>query len=137
MIGQLIFGLNSAKVFISNDYELELVCRKTGLSIDDIKNKVEVLVVTKGPEGSIIYKGGDVYEIPPAKPENDSDPTGAGDAYRAGFLKGLIEKYEIEKTGKLAGLVSVYTVEKYGTQTHKFNWEELKNRYKENFNEEL
>jgi len=133
----LILGISGAKVFISNDYELELVLNKTGFSLDDIKNRVELLVTTKGPKGSLIYKNKKIYSIPPAKPENDSDPTGAGDAYRAGLIKGLVENQPIEKIGRLAGLISVYTVEKYGTQTHKFDWRKLQKRYKENFNEEL
>ncbi len=133
----LVLGISGAKVFISNDYELELVLNKTGLSLDDIRDKVELLITTKGPEGSLIYKDKKVYSIPPAKPENDSDPTGAGDAYRAGLIKGLVENHSIEKVGRLSGLISVYTVEKYGTQTHKFNWDGLRKRYKENFGEEL
>lgn len=74
---------------------------------------------------------------PSAKPKNTSDPTGAGDAYRAGLIKGLIENYSLEKAGRLAGLVAVYAVEKYGTQTHKFNWSQLKARYRQNFKDSL
>jgi sugar/nucleoside kinase (ribokinase family) len=77
------------------------------------------------------------FVIPPAKPEKVSDPTGAGDAFRAGFIKGLIMDYPIEKIGKLASTVAVYTVEKYGTQTHRFNWNSVKERYYKNFKEKL
>jgi len=133
----LILGISAAQIFISNDYELELVLNKTGFTIDDIKTKVKLLITTRGPQGSLIYKNKKTFKIPPAKPKNDNDPTGAGDAYRAGLLKGLVENLTIEKIGRLAGLVSIYTVEKYGTQTHHFSWLALKRRYKENFAEEL
>lgn len=103
----------------------------------NLEKMLEILVITKGAEGSIIYNNGKKIIIPPARPKNVCDPTGAGDAYRAGFIKGLVESWPLEKTGRLAGLVSVYTVEKYGTQTHTFNWDELAARYRENFGEEL
>ena len=98
---------------------------------------MEILVITKGAKGSEIHSHGKIIRIPSAKPKNTSDPTGAGDAYRAGLIKGLIENWPLEKTGRLAGLVAVYTVEKYGTQTHKFTWYGLRKRYRENFREEL
>ena len=97
----------------------------------------EILVITKGDKGSEIHNEGKIIKIPPAKPKNTSDPTGAGDAYRAGLIKGLAEGWPLEKTGRLAVLVAVYTVEKYGTQTHKFTWYGLRKRYRENFREEL
>ena len=103
-----------------------------GIGARNLAKMVEILVITKGAEGSEIYKNGQKIIIPPAKPKNTSDPTGAGDAYRAGFIKGLINGWTLEKTGRLAGLISVYTVEKYGTQTHSFSIEELEKRYEEN-----
>ena len=133
----LLAGVLGAKVFISNDYELDLLLKKTGLTKDKLRKKVEIIVTTKGEKGSVITAGSRKYIIPIAKPKNTSDPTVAGDAYRAGFIKGLVAGYPIPKVGRLAAVVSVYTVEKYGTQTHKFTWSDITKRYYQNFKERL
>ncbi|MBI2552462.1 carbohydrate kinase family protein [Candidatus Uhrbacteria bacterium] len=135
-------GIAGAKVFISNDYELAMVLKKTGWGKAEVLKRVEVLVTTLGEKGSVIewkMENGKwkMYRIPPAKPKNTSDPTGAGDAYRAGFIKGLLMGLPYDKVGKLASTVAVYTVEKYGTQTHWFSWKGLMQRYKENYKERL
>lgn len=130
-------GIEGSMTFISNDYELSLVMKKTGWSESDIMERAKILVTTLGEKGSVIKTKKEKLEILSAKPENISDPTGAGDAFRAGFIKGLINKWPLDKCGKLASIISVYTVEKYGTQTHKFSWEDIKARYKINFNEDL
>lgn len=130
-------GIEGARVFISNDYELSLVMKKTGWNESDIMERAKILVTTLGEKGSVIKTQKEKLEILPAKPESVSDPTGAGDAYRAGFIKGLINKWPLEKCGKLASIISAYTVETYGTQTHKFGWEDIKARYKNNFREEI
>lgn len=128
-------GIKGSKALISNDYELSLVMKKTDWSEKQILGNTEVLVTTLGEKGSRIKTKETSYEIPAAKPKNTSDPTGAGDAYRAGFIKGLIKKWPLEIAGRFASVVSCYTVEKYGTQTHKFNFQEVIKRYKENFGE--
>ena len=122
-----------AKILIVNDYELSLILQKTGLSKADIIKQVEILITTFGEKGSLIERGAKKFEIPAAKPKNISDPTGAGDAYRAGLIKGLLLGWPLDKVGRLAATVAAYTVEKYGTQTHAFSWESLQQRYKQNF----
>jgi len=134
---ELTQGISGAKVFISNDYELSLVTQKTGLDENDIINQVEILVTTLGEKGSVIKTKTEKYEIPVAKPKAVKDPTGAGDAYRSGFVKGLIAGLPLAKCGRLAAVVSAYTVETYGTQTHKFTMEDARRRYKQNFRENL
>ncbi len=126
-----------AKVLIGNDYEIQLILNKLHLSRRELENQVKILIITKGKKGSEIFTEGRRIKIPPAQPKNTSDPTGAGDAYRAGLIKGLAAGWPLEKTGRLAGLIAVYTVEKYGTQTHRFSLKELGRRYKSNFGEEL
>lgn len=133
----LISGITGAKAFISNDYELALVQKKTGMKLQNMLKKVEMIITTKGEKGSEVATKNKTYKIPPAKPVNTSDPTGAGDAYRAGFIKGLLAGYDIPKAGRLAAVVSVYTVEKYGTQTHSFTWQDIKKRYFRNFKEKI
>lgn len=129
--------INGAKTFISNDYELSLVMKKTGWDEDKILKNAEILITTLGAKGSRIKTKNKVYKIDSAKPKSTSDPTGAGDAYRAGFIKGIIEGWPLDVAGRFAGVVACYTVEKYGTQTHKFNFEKAAKRYRENFGEDL
>lgn len=129
--------IGGAKVFISNDYELSLVMEKTGWKEYDILRKVEILVTTLGEKGSVIKTKKETFQIPPAKPKTVKDPTGAGDAYRAGFIKGLIMRYSLEKAGRLGSIVSAYAVEKYGTQNHKFSWKNIEKKYRENFKDKL
>ncbi|PIR92547.1 carbohydrate kinase family protein [Candidatus Falkowbacteria bacterium CG10_big_fil_rev_8_21_14_0_10_44_15] len=133
----LRFGIKGAKMLISNDYELSLLMKKTGWSEEKILENAEALVTTLGEKGSQIKTKDAGYSIPPAKPKNTIDPTGAGDAYRAGFIKGLVSGWPLEIAGRFAGVVAVYTVEQYGTQTHQFNFAEAAERYRENFKEEL
>ena len=135
--GELKLATSGAKALIGNDYEIELVLNKLKTSRPEFKKMVEILVITKGRFGSEIYCDNKKIVIPPAKPKEVLDPTGAGDAYRAGFLKGLAQGWPLEKIGRLASLVAVYTVEKYGRQRHRFSWKELEKRYKENFREKL
>ena len=132
-VDALRYGIKGAKIFISNDYELSLVMKKTGWSEDEIKDKVEILVTTLGEKGSVIKTKNKIYNIPPAQVKNIVDPTGAGDAYRAGFIKGFIENWSFEKIGRFAGVVAAHAIEKHGTQAHQFNLELIKNRYEENF----
>jgi adenosine kinase len=134
---QLKQAILGSKILIGNDYEINLISKKTGWKNGDLAKKTEILVTTLGEKGSIIKQGDKVCKIPPAKPKNTSDPTGAGDAYRAGLIYGLLKNWPLPKVGRLAGLVSVYTVEKYGTQTHQFTLKELGKRYWLNFKEKL
>ncbi len=133
----LKIATKGAKILIGNDYEIQLIINKLKINQVKLKEMVEILVITKGSKGSEIYNNGGKIIIPPAKPKEVKDPTGAGDAYRAGFIKGLNMNWPLEKTGRFAGLVAVYAVENYGTQAHRFSWEELEERYLENFSYNL
>jgi len=135
--GELKSAVTGAKVLVGNDYEIQLILNRLKLKLSQLVKLVEILIITKGERGSEIYQQSKKIKIPPAKPKNTFDPTGAGDAYRAGLIKGLIKNWPLEKVGRLAGLVAVYTVEKYGTQTHRFSWKGLGGRYRENFGEKL
>ena len=130
---ELQFCIKGAKMLIGNDYEIQLILNRLKISLSRLKDIVEILVITKGAAGSEIYSSGGKIIIPPAKPKNTADPTGAGDAYRAGFIKGLALGLALEKCGRLAAVTAVYTVEKYGTQTHRFTWKELEKRYRKNY----
>jgi adenosine kinase len=129
--------VHGAKVLITNDYELDLVKKKTGFSEEQIMEIVEILVTTKGDKGSIIKTKKETIEIPIIKTDKVLDPTGAGDAYRAGFIYGLLYNKDLETCGKLGALTAVYAVEQYGTQNHKYTVEEFNKRFKDNFNHEI
>jgi len=126
-----------SSILIGNDYEIELLQRKTKLTKKDILKGKKILITTLGAKGSLIEKEDKQFKIPAAKPKNTSDPTGAGDAYRAGFVAGYVKGLPLSICGRMGSVAAVYTVEKYGTQTHKFSLKEFKNRYKENFGESL
>ena len=130
-------GIEGARVVISNDYELAMITKATGYTVEDILAHADILVTTLGEKGSVIRTKDTLIEIPPAKPENENNPTGAGDAYRAGFVHSLLKGWPLEVAGRLGGLVSVYTVESQGTQTHTLTLDSLRARYKENFTSEL
>lgn len=134
---QLKKAITGSEVLIGNDYEISLISKKTGWSEKTLAIKAKLLVITLGEKGSVMISSGKKNVIPAAKPTKVLDPTGAGDAYRAGLIKGLNAKWPLAKVGRFAGLVSVYTVEKFGTQTHRFKLNDLAKRYKQNFKESL
>jgi len=116
-----------------NDYEAQLMRERTGLSPEELARKVEALIITKGASGSLIYTGGECLEIPSAKPNAAFDPTGCGDAYRAGLIYGLLQGLDWPTTGRIASLMGAIKVETYGTQNHSFTLAGFKERYHENF----
>ena len=122
---------------MANDYEIALLKEKTGLSEQDLLSQVKILITTLGEKGSIVQKNSEKHEIRPAKPKEVLDPTGAGDAYRSGFLAGLSRGLDLKTCGQMGSIASCYAIEKYGTTNHKFTIEEFKERYKENFGQEL
>lgn len=130
---ELSQGVLGAKIAIFNEYEFEMMVKKTGLSTEDILNKIEILVVTLGEKGSVLRTKTERVHVPAAKPYKVVDPTGAGDAYRAGLLKGYFENAGLEKMGQYASITSVYAVENKGATEHSYTLEEFYNRYKDNF----
>lgn len=129
-------GIEGAKIVIGNDYEIALINSRLQLKSSNM-DKDKIWVTTLGEKGSTIEYEGKKYIIPPAKPEGVLDPTGAGDAWRAGFLAGFVRGLPLEICGRMGSIAAVYTVEKYGTQTHKFKLSDFKKRYRENFKQEL
>jgi adenosine kinase len=118
-----------------NDYEWGLVQQKTGLTQARITDKVKALIVTRGAEGSVIHTKDRTWTIPSAKPQAVVDPTGCGDAYRAGLIHGLLHGVGWEATGRLASLMGAIKIESRGPQNYDFTRPELLRRYRENFGE--
>jgi len=122
-----------ALALIVNDYEQEMFCQKTGLDEGGLKDLVQALIVTKGEEGSELIGPGERESIPAAKPRQVKDPTGAGDAYRAGLLKGLILGLPWASAALLGATLASFAVEKAGTQEHRLSQEDFWQRYRDNF----
>jgi len=108
-----------------NDYEAKLLSERTGLSIAAIAERVDALVVTMGAEGSVIHAGGSTYSIPPVKPSGMVDPTGCGDAYRAGLLYGIVHDWDWQRTGQLASLLGSLKIASRGGQNHAVSRERI------------
>lgn len=130
---ELIKFLDQATWATLNDYESELMQERTGLSLEQMAERVEALIITLGGQGSKVYTQGQCIEIPAARTKEVLDPTGCGDAYRAGLLYGLMNDYDWEITGRIASLLGAIKIEHHGTQNHLFTMDQLKDRYRENF----
>lgn len=120
-----------------NDYESQMLQDKTGLDLKALAAKVEALIITKGAEGSEVHTNGEVINIAPAKAQSTQDPTGCGDAYRAGLLFGLMNELDWKTTAQLAGLLGAIKIAHLGTQNHQFDLSEIERLYKENYGESL
>lgn len=116
-----------------NDYEAQLFQDRTGLSPAEIAEHVEALIITRGGEGSHIYTDGKRIDIPCAKAEKLADPTGCGDAYRAGLIHGIMHGKDWETTGRIASLLGAIKIEQHGTQNHEFSIDEFTDRFETNF----
>ncbi len=130
---ELLHFLEIANYATFNDYESELVQERTGLTLEQIAEKVDALIITMGANGSKIYTQGKCLEIPSAVPKQVLDPTGCGDAYRAGLLFGLINDYDWEVSGRIASLLGAIKIEHHGTQNHVFTLAEFRERYQDSF----
>lgn len=126
-----------AQILIGNDYEISLMAKKLSLSENKLLSSVPIAIVTLGAKGSAIYSKGHRYDILTAKPKAIVDPTGAGDAYRGGFLAGYLRGLDLQTCGQMGAVAAAYTVELYGTVTHKFTTVQFEKRYKKNFGKRL
>ena len=116
-----------------NDYEAQLLEDRTGKSAHELAEMVDALIITRGSEGSHIYTLNHRYEIPSATVEAINDPTGCGDAYRAGLLYGLLNGLDWPTTGRIASLMGAIKIETHGTQNHSFTMDEFRQRYETSF----
>jgi len=130
---QLIDFINKATYVTTNDYEIELLMDRTGLALEDIAGRLEALIVTRGEKGSEIYTKGTRIDIPAVQAEAVLDPTGCGDAYRAGLLYGLTNELGWETTGRLASLLGAIKIAHKGAQNHVLTKEEIADRFEAAF----
>ncbi|MEQ1534026.1 MAG: carbohydrate kinase family protein [Sideroxydans sp.] len=130
---ELLAFIEQATYVTVNDYEAKLLQDKTGKTLDEIAKRVKALIVTLGPDGSLIYADGKQIAIPTPKPKAIVDPTGCGDAYRAGLLHGIQKGWDWETTGRLASLMGSLKIANRGGQNHRYTRMELAELYKEHF----
>lgn len=134
---ELMGFVDQADYVTVNDYEAQLLQDKTGESLESLAKRVKGLVVTLGAKGSLIYADGRQFEIPCGKPDQVVDPTGCGDAYRAGLLYGLAHGLDWDLTGRLASLLGAVKIAHRGGQNHHFTRDEIAARFKQSFNTAL
>lgn len=127
--------LNGSHMLLTNDYELELVMKITGIDKKGLLGMTKTIITTLGGDGSMISTVDGDTVIPAARVAEIVDPTGAGDAYRAGLLKGLVMDKDMETSARMGAVAATYAIEKYGTQEHSFTYNDFVERYRSNFGE--
>lgn len=134
---ELMDFIGKADYVTVNDYEAKMLQDKTGKTAEEIAKQVRALIVTLGSEGSLIYSGGKEIRIPSVEPEAVVDPTGCGDAYRAGLLYGISNGLDLEMSGRLASLLGSIKIAQRGGQNHELPMEEIRIRYRNAFGSDL
>ncbi len=124
----LIHCIEGSMIMVSNDYELELIMSKTGLDKKELLQRTNTIITTLGELGSRVCTSDCEINIPAVKPNKVVDPTGAGDAYRAGLLEGLIQGRDIEQSAKMGSVCASFAVECYGTQEYYFSLKDFNER---------
>lgn len=130
---ELLDFINKADYIAVNDYEGEMLQDRTGHRLESLANNAKALIITLGAQGSIIYADGKKFEIPCVKPKQIVDPTGCGDAYRAGLLYGIVNNFDWQTTGQLGSLMGSLKIAQRGGQNHQFSRDEIGQYYFESF----
>jgi adenosine kinase len=134
---ELLAFVAQASYLAVNDYEGRMLEERSGLKLEELAAKLKALVLTRGAEGSVIYADGKRLDIPCAKAAAVVDPTGCGDAYRAGLLYGIASGFDWQKTGRLASLMGAIKVASRGGQNHSAGRDEIRRLYRQNFGSDL
>jgi adenosine kinase len=130
---QLAEGISGAFMVIVNDYEFELLRQKTGLSEDDIRRQVQVLVITRGEHGCTVLSADGRVDVPAVPPTRIADPTGVGDAFRGGFMKGLAAGATYDVCARMGSVAATYALEYLGGTSHAYTLAEFNARYAQHF----
>lgn len=134
---ELLLMIGQADYIIGNDYEMKLIQDKTGWDTKELLNHAKAVIVTLGERGSTIITKEETVTIDSCPVSSVEDPTGAGDAYRAGFFTAFTQGLDWKTCGQTGAVAAAYAIEHYGTQNHTFTKEEFSQRYKETYNQEL
>jgi adenosine kinase len=132
---ELARDMEGAHFLFCNDYEFGLISKKTGWSLDQILERVNILVITRGKDGADLYVSGDTVHIPVVPPDEIVDPTGVGDAFRGGFLAGYNRGFNWKLCGEMGSLAAVYCLEQNGPQSHAYTREEFVTRFRKHFDD--
>jgi adenosine kinase len=135
--GELLAFVEQASYLAVNDYEGRMLEERTGRKLEDLAPGLKALILTRGAAGSVIYANGQRIDIPCVEADAVIDPTGCGDAYRAGLLYGIASGFDWHKTGRLASLMGAIKVASRGGQNHAANRDEIRRRYRDNFGSDL
>ena len=130
---ELADGLAGAEVVICNDYEFELIQKKTGLTEADILTRANRLVVTRGEHGSSVITSAGRLDVPAVTPHRIADPTGVGDAYRGGFMAGMAQGADDRACAQIGSVAAAYVLEHLGGQSHAYTRAEFRHRYEQHF----
>ena len=133
---ELARDMEGAHFLFCNDYEFGLISKKTGWSLDQILERVNILVITRGKDGADLHAGDDTVHIPVVPPDTIVDPTGVGDAFRGGFLAGYSRGFEWQLCGQIGSLAAIYVLEQNGTQNHGYTCDEFVTRFRKHFDDE-
>lgn len=131
--GELARFIEQASWVTVNDYEWQLVQQKTGWTVKDVTQRVQALIITRGSQGSVIHTAREQIEVPCVRARAVVDPTGCGDAYRAGLIHGLLHGLDWQATGQIASLLGAIKIESLGTQNHRFTRAEFEDRLGQSF----
>ncbi|OGH58667.1 MAG: hypothetical protein A2725_03140 [Candidatus Magasanikbacteria bacterium RIFCSPHIGHO2_01_FULL_33_34] len=134
---EMLMMLGMANFLIANDYEIKLIANITNLTEQDIIKKVDIMIKTLGSDGSVIYTKDELIKINPCPANSVEDPTGAGDAYRAGFFTALSQDRDYETCGQIASVSATYAIEQYGTQNHTYNKKGFEERFFNTYNKKI
>ncbi len=124
-------GMRGAHLMVVNTYEATVICDKTGLSLDDLREAINVLIITASERGSTVYADGDEIQVEAFAPRQILDPTGAGDAYRAGLIAGMARDLPLRMSARVGALCATYALECVGTQNHDFAPAEFVGRFRD------
>jgi adenosine kinase len=133
---QLRQGIDGCLLLTVNEYELGMIQEKTNLTLDEILALCDGLLLTLGGDGSRVYTQGEVHDIPSVEPKMIVEPTGAGDAFRGGVLRGLQLGLPWPIIGRMGALAATYVLEHLGTQGHSYSLEQFVKRYRQHFDDE-
>jgi len=128
-------GIEGCQALFSNDYEVGLIEDKSGLSLEAIREYADFVVITCGEDGANLYTDDDEFHIAAVKPQTIIDPTGVGDAFRGGFLKGYMHDLSLERCGQMGSLAATYCLEAESPMSHQFDMETFINRFRQYFDD--
>ncbi len=129
-------GIRNCESLFVNDYEFELIREKTGLTIDMILQNSAFVVITKGEHGATVHTSDQTIDVPAVEPNEIVDPTGVGDAFRAGFLRGYLADFSLERCAQMGSVSASFCLEAQGPQGHHFEAGSFEERFRQNFDDE-